>query len=337
MIHDELPGVELHNVVETEPADWADGGHALRRVPRSVRENVNVDARERYRHPSGSELRFVPTDDGPVEVTLSGAAPTVVYPFWGPFQPDEPVEIGPEPTTLSLSVPEQVADLRDDVPTGPFDRRVCRVRFDGWEPAAVHDVSGARRPPESGEVPDRRLLAYGTSITEGAAASARHITYTARLGRSLGADVLNLGASGSAFCEPAIGEYVAERGDWDVATLAISVNMANRGFTDEQFARRADRIVNEVAAADPDRPVVAVTLFPYHDDLVAGEDPDRAATFREAVRTAVAESPHDNLHHVSGPDLMDATGLTTDVLHPGDAGHTDIADGLADAIGELLD
>lgn len=337
MNHDSFPDVSLHNVAETDPAEWADDGTALGRVPRSVRESLNVGARERYRQPAGCELRFVPTGEDPVEVTLSAPERTVVHPFWGPFQPDEPVEIGPGPTTLSLAVPEPVAALREDVATGAFDSRVCRVRFDAWQPVAVHDVTGDCRRPVDRELPDRRLLAYGTSITEGATASAAHLTYVARLARSLGVDALNLGTSGTAYCEPAIADYVASRDDWDVATLAVSVNMANRGFTAQQFAERVDAMLDEVAGANPDCPVVAITLFPYHADVVAGDDAERARAFRDAVWAAVDDSPHDNLHAVSGPDVMEPTGLTTDLLHPGDEGMDAIADGLADALGELMD
>lgn len=337
MIHDAVPAVALHNVAELAVADWDSGGLALHRVPRAVRRRLNVGARERYRHPSGAELRVVPTGEDPVDVTLSAARPTTVHPFWGPFQPEAPVELGPEPTTLSFSVPDRVAQLRDAVETGPFDPHVCRLRFDGWEPVAVHGVSGPRRPPTDEEVPATRYLAYGTSITEGASASARHLTYVARTARALGVDALNLGTSGTAYCEPAIAEYVAQRDDWDVATLALSVNMANRGFTVEQFADRAAALCDRVAGADPSRPVLAVTLYPYHADAVAGDDADRAAAYRGALREAVADSSHDNLHLVEGPDLLDATGLTTDLLHPGDAGMAAIADGLREELADVLE
>lgn len=329
--------VSLHNVAETASPDWADAGVTLHRVPGAVRDGLNVGARERYRRPAGCELRFVPTGDEPVEVTLSAPDGTVVRPYWGPFQPTEPVEVGAEPTTLSLSVPERVGALRPDVPTGPFDPRVCRVRFEGWEPVAVHDVSGPRRPPTDGELPARRLLAYGTSITAGGLATTAHLSYVSQLARALGVDPLNLGASGSAYCEPAVGEYIAGREDWDLATLSVSVNMANRGFTVEQFRERVTALFDAVAGAHPDEPVVAVTLYPYHADLVAGDDADRAAAYRETVQTAVERSPHDNLHVVSGTDLLDPTGLTTDLLHPGDAGMTDVGRRLAAEIEGLLD
>ncbi|WP_435102947.1 SGNH/GDSL hydrolase family protein [Halarchaeum sp. P4] len=333
-----FPDVSLHNVAETASPDWTDGGHRLCRVPAAVGANLNVDARERLRHPTGAELRFVPeSSDATATVTLSAPEETVVQPFWGPFQPSEPVEIGPEPTTHEFSLPPRVRDLDPDVAAGgAFDHRVCRLRFDGWVPAAVHDVSGAVRAPTNDELPRARYLAYGTSITEGAWASAPHLSYVARTARHLGVDALNLGCSGSAFCEPAMADYIAGREDWDVATLALSVNMANRGFTLEQFRERAAALVDTVTRAHPETPVVCVTLFPYHADVVAGDDPERAADFRAALRTIVADADHQNLHIVEGADLMDATCLTSDVLHPGDDGMIQIGRALAERLAPLL-
>ena len=337
MIHEEFPAVALHNVSELVPADWTDEGYCLHRVPESVGANVNVDARERMRHPSGCELRFVP-ETGSIEVTLSAANETTFRVFWGEFQEIEVYGLGPRPTTIELSVPPRIGRLRSDIArSGAFDPRVCRIRYEAWEPVAVHDVRGACRPPEADELPGRRYLAYGTSITEGAAASACHLTYVARTARALGVDALNLGASGAAFCEPAIGDHIAEREDWNIATLSLSVNMANRGFTLMQFQDRARRLVDRVAGAHPDCPVACITLFPYHADAVREDDLNRASEFRDVLRDIVATTPQDSVHFVAGPDLMDVKGLTTDVLHPGDAGMASIGDGLADALRPLLD
>ncbi|WP_226010858.1 GDSL-type esterase/lipase family protein [Halomicrobium salinisoli] len=332
MIHDEVPSVALHDVAETAEPEWTEGGHALRRVPKSVSDEFNVAARDRMGHPAGCEVRFVP--DGTVAVTLSAAEPTAVWPFWGPFQGQDVVEIGPEPRTVELSVPDRVADLRADVDAGAFDPRVCRLRFGMGTPVAIHGVSGPCRPPRDDELPDRRYLAHGTSITAGAAASGPHLTYVSQVARAAGVDPINLGASGAAFCEPAMAEHVADRDDWDVATLSLSVNMANRGFTREQFGERVERFVATVAGANPGKPVVCVTLFPYHADAVAGDDAERARAFRRALREAT--DGHANVTLVEGPDLLDATGLTTDLLHPGDAGMAAIADGVADELEAVL-
>ncbi|WP_423746857.1 GDSL-type esterase/lipase family protein (plasmid) [Haladaptatus sp. SPP-AMP-3] len=339
MHSDTYPSVSLHNVAETIPADWASDGEQLCRVPSSVGNDLNIKARERVRHPTGCEVRFVPRrDDATVRVTLSAAESAIVRAFWGEFQPSEPVTVGPTPTTFEFAVPERLRKLDAAAErAGAFSPRICRLRFEAGAPVALHGVSGDCRPPTSDELPSGRYLAYGTSITEGTAASAVHLSYVARVARYLGLDALNLGCSGSAFCEPAMADYLAGRDDWDVATLSLSVNMANRGFTLAQFRDRAEALANEVAGAHPTRPVACVTLFPYHADVVRDDDARRAADFRAALRDVVAESPHDNLHVIDGDEAMDATGLTADALHPGDAGMEAIGRTVAGRLAELLD
>ncbi|SFL43619.1 GDSL-like Lipase/Acylhydrolase family protein [Halogranum rubrum] len=338
MHSDSYPSVSLHNVAETVPAEWTDDGDRLCRVPDTVGAGLNETARDRVRHPTGSELRFVPGDDDTtVEVTLSVPERTRVRVFWGPFQPWEPTEFGPGSETLRLRVPERVADLAagtglasDADLGGRFDSRVCRLRFERFTPVAVHDVVGDCRPPADDERPETRYLAYGTSITEGATSSAPQTNYVTQAARDCGYDALNLGCSGSAYCEAAMAEHIAARDDWDVATLALSVNMANTGgFSVEAFEARAEPFVDTVAAAHPDKPVVCITLFSYFDDLTDAGDADHAEAYRETLREIVAASPHDNLSLVEGPALLPVSGLAADLLHPGDAGMRAIGDGLA--------
>jgi len=335
---DAYPTVGLHNVRHLADPDWTAEGDRLDRVPPAVATELNVAARERVRHPAGCEVRFVPDGDATVSVTLSAAEEAVVRPFWGPLQGEEPVEIGPEPTVVDCSVPDSIRGFAfDGDDADAFDPRVCRLRFEPWVPVALHGVVGDCRPPEPDELPDRRLLAYGTSITEGASATATHLTYVARAARGVGLDPLNLGMAGSAFCEPVVADHVAGRHDWDVATLALSVNMANRGFTVDQFRERARYLVETVAAAAPDRPVLAVTLFPYFADLRRDGDRERARAFRETLATVVRECDRDNVRLVDGRDLMAGPGLTTDLLHPGDAGMEAIGSGLATELVDALE
>ncbi|NGM69145.1 GDSL family lipase [Natronolimnobius sp. AArcel1] len=330
MISEAHPTVSLHNVAETVSAAWDADGDRLLRVPESVGTELRDDARDRLRHPTNSEVRFVPmTDDAEIEVTLSAAERTEIRVFWGEFQPWQALEINSTPTTLTLRVPDRLADLASDVPTGRFDRRVCRIRFERFTPVAIHDVSGACRPPTADERPGKRYLAYGTSITEGAKASATHLSYVSRVAQNCGYDALNFGCSGSAHCEPALAEYLAGRDDWDVATLALSVNMANAQYITPEFYQRADYFVNTIAEANPEKTIVCVTLFPYFADLTTSGDTARADAFRDALRTVVETTPHDTVSLVDGSDLLSPTELTWDVLHPSDRGMGAIGDALS--------
>ncbi|ELZ29681.1 G-D-S-L family lipolytic protein [Halosimplex carlsbadense 2-9-1] len=334
---DEYPSVSLHNVSETVPADWADDGDRLHRLPADVAGQLNEMADGRVREPTGSELRFVPeTDDAEIEVTLSAEAAGELHVFWGGFQPWKPTDIGPEPTTLTLSVPERLRKLDTDV-DGRYDPRVCRICFERTPAVAVHDVTGDCRPPEPAELPDTRYLAYGTSITEGAAASADHLNYVSRAARELGWDALNFGCSGSAYADAPMGEYIADRDDWDVATLALSINMANQEFPVEEFEEKARGFVETIAEAHQDEPIACITLFPYYPDVIAGGDAERAEDYRETLRAVVADTDHPDISVIEGRELTDVSGYTADILHPGDAGMETIGRNLADELDDRIE
>lgn len=324
----EFDGAAIHNARgATEVAD----GLRLDRLPSDVRTPLNDKAEENYKRPTGVEIRFVA--DGPVEVTLSCLdGESTVAPFWGPFECDfaSEITVGEEPETVEMEFPEHLADVGDaHLPEGYFAPRVGRLVLRG-RPTVLHGVEGDVRPPREAELPDRTLLAYGTSITQGGIASRFPLAYASRAARALSAEHVNLGTGGSAFCEPEIADHVAARGDWDAAVLSVSVNMIAVGFTAAEFRERAAYLVDAVAGENPGKPVVAVTLFPQLSDVCPdrerGEDwVATADEYREALREVVADSPHDNLHLLEGPDLLtDATGLSTDLLHPADPGMIEI-------------
>jgi lysophospholipase L1-like esterase len=338
MIHDDLA---FHNVAELH--DTPDGGRRLQRVPEDVREHLNEGARERMLVPSASEVRFV-SDDDAVRLTLSSpAGDTTAVPFWGPFQASDPVTIGPEPGPVELVYPDRLAEIGpdafDDAHVSP---RVCRLRlgYDAAGPVRYHGVEGDVRPPSGADLPDRRLLTYGTSITDGSAATRDHLSYASQTARRLGADLRNLGSAGSAFCEPEIADFIAGL-EWDVAVLSLSVNMLGAGFSLETFRERASYTVETVADANPGAPVAAVTLFPLFADVdpATASDKWRAtpAEYRETLRSVVADAERDNLHLLEGPDLLtDVGGHTPDVLHPGDHGMIQMGENLAAALERLL-
>lgn len=327
--------VVLHNVEEPIPSE---DGVRLERMPPEVRARFNDRSEEEYQRPDGVEIRFVGRS---AEVTFSCPEGTCeVTPFWGPFQPrpDEHVTVGTEPTTVEVALPDRVAGVdRDRLDGRYFDPTVGRLVCFG-DPLVLHDVSGDVRPPKGDKRPDETLLTYGTSITQGAFASRYPMTYAHQTARLLGADHVNLGSGGSAFCENPIADYIADRDDWDRAVLAVSVNMIAAGFDAQEFRNRVEYLVDTVAGAHPEKPVAAVTLFPLFADIVPDSETDEEwdatpAEYREQLRAAVESVDHDNLHLFEGPELLqDPGGLSTDLLHPMDHGMTEIAHRLADRL-----
>ncbi|WP_254280631.1 SGNH/GDSL hydrolase family protein [Haloarcula marina] len=328
--------VTLHNVAATASIG---AGRELRRLPEDTRGELNDLAKWQYRRPAGVEIRFI--QDGPVDITLSASqereretdiehasGEVAVEVFRGPFDARQRTTVGTEPQTITVPEPaEQLEGLDPDVAADlRFDPAVCRLLFRG-DPLVLHEIDGETREPEDEDVPDQRLLTYGTSITQGVAATREHLTYARQTARHLGADLLNLGTGGSCYCETAIGDHLATRDDWDRAILALSVNMM-KPFTVDEFRERAREVVEAVAATG--RPVTAVTLYPSFYDLCPerGLEND-AEAFRDALREIVIDVPGD-VQLVEGPDVLRDIGeLTTDLIHPGDNGMVDMGRALA--------
>ncbi|WP_339106148.1 SGNH/GDSL hydrolase family protein [Haloterrigena salinisoli] len=337
-------GIQFHNVGDVRSIEGRDG-QLLQRVPETVRTELNDGAQSRMRHPAGVELRFVP--DGTARVTLSiipneNAEESTVRVFWGPVQGSTEVVVGPEPTAIEVSLPEKLADLEPSaVEDLAFDPRVCRIQLSGEHrsgPIAYHGLEGDVRPPRDEELPDRRYLAYGTSITEGASPLAEHLTYVSQTARRLAADPINLGSCGTAYCDAEMTDHIAERDDWDIATLAISVNMIGT-FDPEAFRDRAERMIDRVASAHPEKPVVAITIFPHSRDVCRSNgETERCERFREELREIVAETPHGNVSLLEGPDLLPTIGgLTADLVHPGDNAMITMGETLAAELEPLLE
>jgi lysophospholipase L1-like esterase len=223
----------------------------------------------------------------------------------------------------------------------PFSPRVARLVLAGG-PLYVHAIEGeGLRPPTSDELPRTRYLAYGTSITHGGAATGPHLCYVAQAARRLGADLINLGVGGSAYCEPELADHIAARDDWHVASLALSVNMIGAGFTLDEFAERVSYMVNAVAGANTERPVVCVTIYPHFREFGPQfENPEAKGApeqYRQRLRDVVAACPYPNVHLVEGAEILaDPGGLTVDLIHPADNGMIQMGENLARRIAGLL-
>ena len=339
--------VELHNFAEAVEVP-GEAGVRLQRVPESVRTRLEA-ASDVMLVPAGSEIRFV-TDGPTARVTLScgpagsGSALTIV-PFFGQYDLSQrfTVREGDGPQTLEITMPEGFRSYIEQLEAKgePFSPRVCRLMVDYGGVVHFHGAEGEGiRPPKPAELPKVRCISYGTSITHGAAATGPHLSYVQQAARRLGVDVTNLGVGGTAFCEPALADYIASRDDWHFATLALSVNMVG-GFSREVFRERVTYMVNTVAGADTSRPVACITIYPYAADFDDASDPEgggaKSSAFRQILRDAVAECPHPNVHIIEGSDILtDFGGLTCDLIHPADNGMIQMGENLAQRLRPLL-
>jgi len=323
--------VELHNVeaIETKP----NGSIRLLRFPKAVmdvfgKEN-NKYAIEVGRMTTGCEVRFV-CEDADVFVTAEDAEGTVEI-FRGDFLV--------KTQRLQPGISTRLA-LRSNLSVDKFDlsgvstkfaTHVWRVVFDHDFCGVLDDVRpfGAIRPPMASEVPAKKILGYGSSITHGACAGFFTNSYIAHTAKHLGADVLCKGMGGSCFCESAVAEYLPQA-EWDLAVLELAVNMLGN-FPVEVFKERAKKVV--ACALQKGKPVVVISHFTHFKDLPGAENTEINDAYIAALQQVCQELKCENLHYINGREIVDdVTYLTADLIHPSIFGHAMIGRKLADRI-----
>jgi lysophospholipase L1-like esterase len=337
MLHHDL---ELHNFAEIEPwAGYATG--ALQRIPRRVADQLSPRGRFIALESAGSEIRFV-TEAPTAHLYLGSlhgtpgaphaAAEVLIY--RGDFRHDHVLLTPGLQTCIELNIPEKLANLPPEVLRGRrFSANVWRIFFERSRVALHHlDAHGyAVRPPAADEKPSLRWLAYGSSITNGSAAT-RHVnSYVQQAAWRLGVDVINQGMSGACAIEPAMVDWLASRHDWDFATCELGINLLN-SIDAAEFRRRATHLVETLRARHPAKPLALITHFTFEAHLKPAETAKRekADAFDTALRDLAAAH---GLALIEGRSLLaDACGLSTDLIHPADHGMFQMGETLATAL-----
>lgn len=358
---DFLGKVQLHNFdgFETTP----DGqGVTLYRLPAEVRSALSPEGARQITHARSSEIRFVLNEGAKLEDVVihlkSNRASQVMY-----YRGDELVgriKALPKKKDAELYIPPSMRETykvtKDDqaveytlkpsamkpapqpesssgeTPPKQFSPEVHRVLFNSGV-ITLTDIEGDLRPPREDEVPPV-LVSYGTSISMGAAATSPDLSFTARTARALGMSLRNFGVSGNAFCEPEMADYLAKQ-PGDLFLFEISVNMVGNNFEVDEFRKRATYLIDAVAKAHPQTPVVCISILPYGQDRNE-KAAARPREFRAALEEICQSTPHQNVHFVDGTKLLSFEGLAKDNIHPTDAGHAEIAAKLVPQIQQIL-
>ena len=335
MIHNNL---EFHNVVEIEqPERW------VRRFPAAVRNELSPLGRLVAQDAAGCEIRFV-TESTHLRISLSAMASPL-----GPYEQhtqDIAVFNGPFFHSVHRIATSGVSHIQiPDIGAGQKLKyealalarrhgfgfaldvwRICLGRYS----AGFHGLDTYGYPvraPQADEVPRRKWLAYGSSITNGAAPTAHHLSYVYHAARALGVDVLNQGLSGACHCEPAVADYFAARPDWDFATLELGVNMRG-SFTAADFRARASSLIQKLTKIG--KPVAIITIFPNSETGTASPNGKAEAEFCAILRDLVRQAGRPNLHLIEGAEILtDFGNLTKDLIHPSDYGHIQMGQNLA--------
>jgi hypothetical protein len=338
--------IEFFNVEELEKRDELPG-LVIQRFPANVRTNLgykNVTAgRHVSQHTTGCEMRFV-TSGKKVRIFLSAldkAGEVLVYK--GDFLHSRHYLKPGIISTLDIEKPASFAEMRENVfEKNTFSPEVWRICFIKQFSAAFHGIDSLGyeiRPPENDEVPGIKWLAYGSSITQGAARIENNFTYIEQSAKRLGIDVLCKGMGGSCLCEKEMADYFAKRVEWDFATLELGINMS-KVIETEEFKKRVKYMIDQISMKNPEKPVIIITVFPNFFDFTVKKDGERTLRikeYRKILREVYSEMKHNNLHLIEGDEILtDLNGLTCDLIHPSDFGHIIMGQNLAAKIRNIL-
>jgi hypothetical protein len=324
----------LHNVVEMVKPPQGEGEFVCR-IPESLRARLNGSVQGQAYFPAGCEIRF--NLKGPAaKVKLaasSGFGPVDV--LAGCFNQRPRVMVWDHPTEIEVKLPDHLPLLqRIAAEQGhAFDPRLCRIALPHDVQLRLLDIEGEIEPPQPSQVPSRRMLAYGSSITQGYSCSHPTGTYILRTGHLLGVDVLNIGYGGGAHLEAEMAQYLAQRQDWDFAVLELGINLVVRTDVDT-FAQRVKAFLDAFAAARREKWIFCIDLFPFRMDY---EGDAKVMAFRRIVRDAVAALNLPKLVHIDGREILTrVTGLSADICHPIDSGFEEMAQNLSAIIARTL-
>lgn len=218
---------------------------------------------------------------------------------------------------------------------GKYGTAVWRVVFGHEGRLKINSIKPISdiRPPVASELPEKSVIAYGSSITHSAFSVAFTNSYVYTLGRCLGAQMLCKGMAGCCFAQKDVVDFIADQ-PTDAALLELGINMIDTPIDVAEFERRADYAVKRVLASG--KKVILISNFTSHHNLSSGANHEKNEQFVNKLEEIYENNKCDNLFYVSGREIVnDLSFLSADILHPAPYGHISMGHRIAEKLREL--
>lgn len=327
---------EIHGIEQIIPIE--NGGITIRRVPENVYNALETDdARRICRISTGVELRFViQSDAAHIKLkTLSGIGSYQI--FRGSIQGAwfDSGYFTDSATDIEIKKSENIDVLKRVTAdfNYPFSPEVIRVIIHASE-FEISGISGEIRPPKASELPQKTLLAYGSSITHDMGGGASQ-GWLAQVGYNLKVDTRNLGIAGHCRMEKEMVDYIAEegkKGNWNMAIISMGVNVLY--WETEKIIPRVTYTIETIAKENPDKPIFAVSPIYTSEDYRGIAQP---SIWRNEVKSAVEKLGLDNITYINGLELAgNMSFISADEVHPSVFGIQEIAKNMTRIISERI-
>ena len=321
--------IDFHNV--SDLTQDKDGAYVMHRFPLSV-ENKLEGGQNSNMITTGVELRFkIRSGVAKIKLKNPGESSTVVKIFQyrgsiiDTWQNHCFSIIGGQEYTREIGIYPEVELLHKVTKEAgyAFSPEVVRLVINQTNIRFV-DIEGDIEPPSPDDLPSKKYLAYGSSITHGSQTYATATSFVSQVAEYFKADALNRGLAGNARLEKAVADEIADmgkRGEWDFATLCLGINVSN--IPSEDFRNKVRYMLEKISQINPDKPIFAISPVYSRDDMIGK---DNLSIFRIVIEEEVNRINSSNLHYISGLSLLDGPhGLSADLVHPSPDGANEIA------------
>jgi len=191
-------------------------------------------------------------------------------------------------------------------------------------------------PPLPWESP-RRVVIYGTSITQGGCASRPGMCYTNILSRRINREFINLGFSGSGRGEPEVAETIAQIERPALFVLDYEANCVSL----ERLRETLPQFIRILRAAHPHTPILVLSRVRYareHHDAAALAARRERLAFQRSLVARLRRQGDRRIFFKDGSPLLgpDFDECAVDGVHPTDLGFLRMANGLEAVFRKLL-
>lgn len=340
------PGLQWHSPMEAPfrlaGFPWLHADRRYRRLP--VRPDWPLpEAVDRLADcTAGGQIQFVTNASAlAIRVRLSGPADMYHMPATGQCGFD--CYIGPPGEQQYFATVKY--DLRQSdyecllFDKGERDDKVITLNFplyQGVQEVMIGLPPGASVSPPPAYADDRKIVIYGTSITQGGCASRPGMAYPSLVSRRLNREVVNLGFSGNGKGEPELARIIAQIEDPACLVLDYEANVDTAALE-----RTLPPFIEIYREKHPEVPILVVSRITHAKEKFEEQMRKDRAERKEIQRQAVAwrHSRGDgHIYFVDGSRLLGdfAQDCTVDGSHPTDWGFHLMAEGLTPVIHRAL-
>ena len=185
---------------------------------------------------------------------------------------------------------------------------------------------------ERADEPEKPVVFYGSSITQGGCASRPGNSYVNMLSTMLGRNIINLGFSGSAKGDIPIAEYIA------TLDIAAFVYDYDHNAIDTDWLRKThEPFFKALREQNPELPVIMMSRPGYEKwvDIAPANTAVVITTYLNALN-----SGDENVYFIDGKSLFGTYGrdrCTVDGTHPNDIGFERMAESVYPVLKEILE